>query len=128
MKRVKQLTVACQNRPGVLAEVARLLGDAKVNILALHATTAGDKGLVGLVVDRPRRAREVLSRAGFSYTEQDALHVELPNVPGALGDLAEKLANKDINITAAYQTAAKKARRAGVVFGVSDLDRAARIR
>ena len=34
MAKAKQLTVFCENRPGTLAQIARVLGDAKVNILA----------------------------------------------------------------------------------------------
>jgi hypothetical protein len=36
MPKVKLLTVTCENRPGTLSYVARVLGDAKVNILAFH--------------------------------------------------------------------------------------------
>ena len=35
MAKTKQFTIAVQNRPGAIAEIARKLGDAKVNILAL---------------------------------------------------------------------------------------------
>jgi hypothetical protein len=56
------------------------------------------------------------------------LHVELGNVPGALGRFAGKLAAHDINITTGYQTAAKGARKATVVLAVSNLGKAARIR
>ena len=128
MPKVKQFTVAVENRPGTLADVARVLGEVKVNILALLSTTAGVEGFVGVVVDKPEKAKKALDQAGLRYTEQDVLHVELPNVPGALAKFAGKLAAKDINTTAAYQTAARGARKASVVFGVSDMEKAARIR
>jgi len=128
MPKVKQFTVAVENRPGTLADVARVLGEVKVNILALLSTTAGVEGFVGVVVDKPEKAKKALDQAGLRYTEQDVLLVELPNVPGALAKFAGKLAAKDINTTAAYQTAARGARKASVVFGVSDMEKAARIR
>ena len=56
------------------------------------------------------------------------LQVELRNIPGALGEFASKLAEKDINITLGYQTAAKSSKKASVVLAVSDLDQAADIR
>jgi hypothetical protein len=56
------------------------------------------------------------------------LHVELPNLPGALGSFAGKLAVKEINITSGYATTTKGTKKAGVVLAVSDLDKAARIR
>ncbi len=128
MPRAKQLTVSCENRPGTLAHVARVLGDAKVNILSFLTTTSGAEGSVQLVVDNANKAKKALDSAGLSYTEADVLHVELPNLPGALGSFAGKLAAKDINVTSGYATTAKGSRKAGVVLGVSDLDKAARVR
>ena len=33
MAKIKQFTIAVENRPGTVAEVARVLGNAKVNVL-----------------------------------------------------------------------------------------------
>ena len=128
MPKAKHLTVACENRPGTLAHVAGVLGHGKVNILAFQLTTLGMQGSAQLVVDNPAKAKQALERAGLSYTEEDVLYVELPNVPGALGSFAGKLAARDINIHFGYQSSAEGARKASVVLGVSDLDKAARIR
>jgi hypothetical protein len=128
MPKAKQLTVSCENRPGTLAHVARILGDAKVNILAFLTTTSGAEGSVQVVVDNANKAKKALEGAGLSYAEADVLHVELPHLPGALGSFAGKLAAKDINVTSGYATAAKGAKKSGVVLVVSDLDKAVRIR
>ena len=128
MAKAKQLTVACENRPGTLAHVARVLGDAKANILTFLTTTSGAEGSVHVVVDSANKAKKALNGAGLSYTEADVLYVELPHQPGALGHFAGKLAAKEINIIAAYATTVKGSRKASAVFAVSDLDKAARIR
>ncbi len=129
MPKAKQLSVSVENRPGALAHVARVLGDAKVNVLAFLATTSGAEGAVHFVPDNVSRAKKALEGAGFSCTEADVLHVELPNVPGALGNFAGKLAAKDINITLGHQTAAVKgSRKASVTFAVSDVEKAGRVR
>jgi len=128
MPKAKQLTVSCENRPGTLSHIAKVLGDAKVNILAFVTSTSGTEGSVQVVVDNANRARKALEGAALSYSEADVLHVELPNLPGALGSFAGKLASKEINITSGYATVAKGAKRATVVLAVSDLDKAARVR
>lgn len=128
MPTAKQLSVPVENRPGTLARVARALGDAKVNILAFLTTTSEEKGAVHLVVDNVNKAKKALDGAGLSYSEADVLHVELRNVPGALGQFAEKLAASDINITSGYQTTVKDSKKARLVLVVSDLEKAARIR
>ena len=128
MPKAKQLTVSCENRPGTLAHVARVLGDAKVNILTFLTTTAGTEGSVNVVVDKVSKAKKALNGAGFSYTEAHVLYVELPHQPGALGSFAGKLAAKEINITSGYATTVKGSRKASVMFAVSDLDKGARVR
>ena len=128
MAKAKQFTVSVENRPETLAHVAKVLGDAKVNILAFLTTTSGAKGSVQVVVDNRNKARNALDREKLSFTEEDVLHVVLPNVPGALARFAGKLAAKDINITAGYQTTIKGSKKASVVLVVSDLEKAARVR
>ena len=128
MSIVKQLTVACENRPGTLAHVAQVLGKAKVNVVAFGVGTMGAEGVVQLVVDNPNKAKRALDSEGLVYTEQRVLHAVLPNVAGALGRFAGKLAANNINIASGYQTTVKGSRKASVVLAVSDLDRAARVR
>ena len=128
MPKAKQPSVSVENRPGTLAQVAKVLGDAKVNILAFLTTTSDSAGVVHLVVDSVDNAKRVLDGAGLSYTEGDVLYVELKNAPGALGQFAEKLAATSINITSGYQTSVKGSKRASVVLSVSDLEEAARVR
>ncbi len=128
MPKAKQLSIPVENRPGTLAHVASVLGDARVNIRAFLTTTSGTEGAVHVVVDNANKAKKALGRAGLSCNEADVLHVKLPNVPGALGNFARKLAAKNINITSGYQTTVKGSKKASVVLAVSDLGKAARIR
>ena len=108
--------------------MAKVLGEAKVNILAFLSTTSGAEGSVQVVVDNADRAKKALESAGLSCSEADVLQVDLPNVPGALGQFAGRLAARDVNITTAYQTTVKDSKRANVVLAVSDLDNATPVR
>ena len=119
MAKVKQLTVALENRPGTLAHAAKVLADAKVNVLALVGSTAVAQGSVQVVVDNVNKAKKALGGAGLSYTEGTLEQFELANKPGALAELAGKLAKKGINIDCAYATVHKSARKAVVVLGTS---------
>src|SRR5437016_6924667 len=95
MPKVKLLTVTCENRPGTLSYVARVLGDAKVNILAFHCGTIGQNGFVHVVVDNVRKGKKALRATGLSYTEADVLLEELPNVAGALGYFTGRLRSEE---------------------------------
>ena len=128
MARAKQFTVSHENLPGMLAHIAKVLGDAQVNILAFLTTASGGEGLTHLIVDRSDTAKKAFARAGLAYTETDVLQFELSNTPGALGKFARKLAEEDINITLGHATSEKGSKKTSVVLAVSDLDKAAIIR
>ena len=117
--KVKQLTVALENRPGRLAHVAKVLADAKVNILAVLGSTAGAQGSVQVVVDNVNKGKKALGAAGLSYSEGTLEQFELANKPGALAELSGKLAKKGLNVDCAYATVHKSAKKAVVVLGTS---------
>ena len=118
MAKTKQITIAVENRPGAVAEIARTLGDAKVNILALLATAQGTSGTVQLTVEDTRRAKKALDESQISYQETIAEEYELPNKPGALAQTLEKLASKGINLNSIHATASKGGKKAVLVYTV----------
>ena len=119
MAKTKQFTISIENRPGTVAEIARALGSAKVNILALLGTAQGTTGTVELVVEDARRAKKALDAAGLTYKETIAEEHELPNKPGALAAHLEKLAAKGVNLSSICATAAKGGKKAIVVHTVA---------
>jgi len=127
MPKANQLTVRCENRPGTLAHIAKVMGDGDVNILGFLLTTSGMKGYIKLIVDDVEKAQEALDDEGLSYAEQVVLHAKLANVPGALGRFAGKLAARKINILSGYQTIEKDSKKASVVLEVSNVDQALRL-
>lgn len=118
MAKTKQFTVSVENRPGAVAEIAKTLGNAKVNILALLATAQGTSGAVELVVEDPRRAKKALDEAGLTYRETTAEEFELQNKPGALAQCLDKLAAKGVNLNSICATASKGGKKAVLVYTV----------
>ena len=118
MARIKQFTIAVENRPGAVAEIAKTLGTAKVNILSLLGSAQGTSGSVQLVAEDARRAKKALDEARLSYQETVAEEHELPNKPGALAQCLDKLAARGVNLSSIHATATKGARKAVVVYTV----------
>jgi hypothetical protein len=125
MAKTKQFSIAIQNQPGAVAEIAKTLGNAKVNILALLGTAQGTSGSVQLVVDDARRAKKALDAAKIAYQETPAEEYELPNKPGALAQCLEKLQAKGVNLNSIHATAAKGGKKAVVVYTVQAAAKAA---
>ena len=118
MAKTRQFTIAIENRPGAAAEVARTLGNAKVNILALLGPAQGTSGTIELVVEDAKRAKNALDAAKLPYRESTAEEYELPNKPGALAQCLDKLATKGVNLNSICATAAKGGKKAIVVVTV----------
>ena len=118
MAKIKQFTIAVENRPGAVAEIAKALGKAKVNVLSLLGTAQGTSGTIQLVAEDARRAKKALDEAKISYQETAAEEFELPNKTGALAQCLEKLATKGVNLSSIHATASKAGRKAVVVYTV----------
>jgi hypothetical protein len=125
MAKTKQFTIAVDNHPGAVAAIAKTLGSAKVNILALLGAAQGTGGTVQLVVDNPRLAKKALDGARVAYQETPAEQLDLSNKPGALAQCLEKLQAKGVNLNTIHATAAKGGKTAVVVYTVEAAAKAA---
>jgi hypothetical protein len=124
MPKVAQLAVTLENKPGTLAQLCSTLGKAEVNISAVVAPEIRGRGKVRLLVDNPDKAKDALNAAKMRFREEEAVAVELDNRPGALGEIAEKLAQAKINIKYAYATATEGSAKATLVLAVTDVAKA----
>ena len=125
MPLVEQLNIFLENRPGQLREFCDALRDGGVNMRALLLPDGREAGVARLVVDDAEQAIQVLKRARILAVRSPALAVEVGNHPGALGELAERLAAGGVEIQYAYGSGTGE--RAVLVLGVSDLDAADRL-
>jgi hypothetical protein len=115
------------NKPGVLAQVLGEFAKEKVNIVAMTMMDSAEHGVMRVVFNAPKRARDVLAKLNMTYNETEVLCIELTNKSGALAVVAEKLAKKHINISYAYCTAGAGGGRATGVLKVADVKKAMRL-
>jgi len=117
-----ELTVILEDRPGALAGLCAVLGDARVNIEAIQGTTRPGHGVVQFVPNDPERAAHSLAAAGIAHTRREVLVVRVLDEPGMLGDVALVVSRAGINIDSVYATT-----RGHIVLGVDDLDGAIQV-
>src|SRR5258708_35916328 len=121
----KELTIRMENRPGSLGKICRELADHGVNIMAFQSIPSEKTILVCIVVDKPAAAEAVLDSEGMTYTEGEVPQVKIPHGPGRLARAACKLG--DANINYAYCGVEPSTNTPLVVFGVTEVGRAATI-
>lgn len=124
MPTTTQLVISGQSKPGVLAQVASVLGEAGVNIKAFSAPEVTGTGKLRLLVADLSGARAALKAAKIKFKEETALLLSLKNQPGALMDVAQLLTQNRINIKCGYCTPSREGKRAIVVLTVSKTDKA----
>lgn len=122
-----QFSVFLVNKPGILARVCQQLADEKINILALSMMDSTEHGVLRLVVETPERARAALAALDVPNTETQVLIATLPNRPGALADVVERLSLAHVNVNYAYCTTGGPSGKTMGVFRVSDLNKAMHI-
>ena len=124
MPTTTQLVISGQSKPGVIAQVAAVLGEAGVNIKAFSAPEVTGTGKLRLLVADLEGARAALKTAKIKFKEETALLLSLKNQPGALMDVAELLTQNRINIKCGYCTPSREGKRAIVVLTVSNTNKA----
>lgn len=115
----KDLTITLDDRPGIVAELGEVLGRAGINIEGFCGYASGGQGIVHLLVDDAGAARSALEGAGFMVQdERDVIVVDVEDRPGALGVIARRISNAEVNLNLAYL-----ATNTRVVVGAEDLER-----
>jgi hypothetical protein len=122
--KVDQISVFLENKPGTLADVTRILGDAGVNIRALSLADTKDFGILRLIVNDNEKAREVLCRQGFTVRKTEVVAVEVPDRPGGLSVIMQILAEADINVEYLYAFVQQSGENAIIIFRFDETDRA----
>ena len=125
MARAKQISAWVEDRPGMLGRVAAALGEKRVSIRAFMAAVMGGRGFVRVVVDKPATAKRIFTSHGWKVTEDDVVEVTVPDRPGALGEVADRLGAAGVNVEYAYVGTAGSARKVNLYLAVSDLKAAA---
>jgi hypothetical protein len=117
-----EFTVILEDRPGTLARLGTVLGDAAVNIEAIHGISREESALIQFVPNDRSKAARALDAAGIAYRTREVLIVRVLDEPGTLGDVALVMSQAGISIDSVYVTT-----RGHVVLGVDDLKGATQV-
>jgi len=114
------VTVILDDQPGELARVGEVAGAVGVNLDGFAAFTGEGKGVVHVLVadDGLETLRDAFTAAGMPVAdEREVFVVNVANEPGALGEVARRLADANVNIDLAYTTFGG----VRLVFGTDDV-------
>jgi hypothetical protein len=127
MPKVKEFTVTIADKPGALGTFFLALAGRGVNILAFQSYVEEGESLARIVVDDPAASKKVLGELRMIFEETEAATIKLAHRPGELGRAAALLGENHINVDYSYSGLEPRSNHALVVFGVDNLNKAAKI-
>ena len=122
--KVKQISLFMENRAGRLADVARTLGEAGVNIRALSLADTADFGILRLIVNDVDRAVSVLRASGHTVQITEVVAVEVSDKPGGLAEVLGVLEQVGLNVEYMYAFVEKATDKAVLVFRFEAIEKA----
>jgi len=127
MERNIQFSIFLVNKPGVLSQIFRELARAKVNVEAVVMMDSMEHGVLRFIVDDVVVARPVLKRLNVQVTEAEVLALTLPNRPGAVADVCDRLNAAHIHVGYMYCTSGANGGKTNVVLKVPDIKKAIKV-
>jgi hypothetical protein len=125
--KVEQISVFIENKSGRLAEIARILGEAGINIRALSLADTSDFGILRLIVNDRERAKAALKENGFTVSKTEVVAVEVPDRPGGLHQILKKLDSESINVEYMYAFVERSGENAVIIFRFDETEKAIKI-
>lgn len=117
---IQQLSVFLENSTGRLGQLARALGNSRINMRALMVADTEQFGIVRIIADEPHRAKNILEGMGFSAMLTPVVAVEVPDRPGGLADVLEALGESGLSVEYAYCFVEPQGECAVDVFKIDD--------
>lgn len=121
--------VTIPDKSGTLAHILRLLRDAGINLLAVHAFPRNRRTQVDVVPEDPTAFKDIVKPLKWKIQgPRVCFLIDGDDRPGALLDLTDKLASAKINLTALTATTAGQERFGAILWvKTRDVKKAAKV-
>ena len=121
---VKQVSIFVENKEGKIADVLKILAKENINISALSLADTTNFGILRLIVDDPKKAKNILQMEDMIVKINEILAVGINDQPGGLAKVLDILAKGKVAIEYMYAFTGHNKDNATVVFKTNDLEKA----
>jgi hypothetical protein len=122
---IKQLSIFLENKKGRFTEIAKILGEAGINMTAFTVAESSDFGILRLIVSDAEKAKQILKKHLYAVSTTEVVCVHCPNKPGALSTIMSIIT--DANIFVEYMYAFSSGEKALVIIRPDDLDKTIKV-
>ena len=117
---VRQINVFLENQSGRLAEVTKTLGDNDRDIRALYIADTTEYGILRMILDKPEKAVDILTQAGFTVSSTPVIALAIADKPGTLDHALSILSQGSLSLEYLYAYVGRSSDDAVVVIRVQD--------
>jgi len=123
--RTSELLVVTRNETGALARVTAPLAQGNINIECYCSYDWGTESAFRFITSNNKKARELLTKAGWTVQENPTILWNAPNKPGILRKATGALAEMKVDIYASYSAAQPGDASCTIAFTTSNPDKTA---
>ena len=121
---VKQVSIFVENKEGKIAQVLSILAKENINVSALSLADTTNFGILRLIVDDPKKAKNILQGEDIIVKVNEVLTVGINDRPGGLAYVLDVLAKANVAIEYMYAFTGHNKEYATVVFKTNDINKA----
>jgi len=124
MKKIRQISIFIENKPGHLRNACRLLADAGIDVESMALADTEQFGILRFIVKDWEKAKHVFENEGLVVRESEMVAVSVDDRPGGLADVLDVLDQTQLNIEYMYGHASRNLRKAILFFRFNNIDEA----
>ena len=101
---MRDLEIKMINKPGSLAKLGEVLGQAGISILGGGVFTAAESSIAHFLLEDTTSTKNVLEENGFEIIKENEILIQRLNQgkPGQLGKISRMMADAGVNIEVMY--------------------------
>ncbi len=122
--KIQQLSLFLENKPGHLRAICQTLADAGINIVTLSLADTQQFGILRLIIDEWRRAKQILESNGFVVAVNEVVATEVEDRPGGMAEILDVIQSAGVNIEYMYAFTFRRGNKAVLVFRFDNPDKA----
>ncbi len=123
-KKVSQLLLTLEDKPGLLAQISDLIASNNINIDNMYAYSKEGKAYFMIITNNNEEIKNIFKAKKWKVDEEYVITVDLENRPGALRNIAVQLKEKKINIKYCYGTSYEGEGPCHFIFKAEDNNKA----
>ena len=119
---VNQISILAENKKGAVRAVTGILSDAGINIQSFVTNDSAEFGIIRMLVSDAERAAALLTAAGYQIKQTPVMAIEIPDEPGSLDKLLQRIESANVNIDYLYTSFDRNSAGPVIAIHADDMD------